>query len=283
MFGNKYYCLVAGLKDYSPDSDTKGFDAPAIIEEIREGVSKRDRKALELFYSYYDIDNIVSLRAGREQFSVLGNFGREELEEEMISPKRLPGWMGRVISAYNAVEKDGSDADVDEDIDMEKKLERNLFAAYYGQCDRSGSGFLQQWGRFDRTLRNISAAFAARRRGIPVSDVIVGEGDIESSLSRSSAADFGLKGEVGYIDRIMSAMGEGNNLIEKERKIDDIRWEMADELTALNYFEMDYILGYLAKVNIIHRWATLDPHTGREMLKKLIDDLTGKEFAGEQL
>ena len=42
MFDKNYYCLVAGLREYSLDADTKGFDARAIIEEILEGVSARD-------------------------------------------------------------------------------------------------------------------------------------------------------------------------------------------------------------------------------------------------
>ena len=31
MFTTNYYCLVAGLKEYSLDADTKGFDAKAIV------------------------------------------------------------------------------------------------------------------------------------------------------------------------------------------------------------------------------------------------------------
>ena len=280
MFEKQYYTLVAGLREYSRETDTKGFDAPALIGEIKESVSVRDRRTIELFYSWYDIENIINIRTGREQFSSLGNFAREELEEELSSPQRLPQWMARVINTYNAMEKDGSDADADDDLDTDKKLENNLFAAYYAECEKSRSKFLREWGRFDHTLRNISAAFAARRRSMPVGEVVVGEGDIVTSLSRSSAADFGLKGDVGYIDQVMAAMGEGNNLLEKERKIDDIRWEMADELTAMSYFDIDFLLGYLVKVNIIHRWATLDPQRGNDMLKRLVDNLTGSEVLG---
>ena len=36
----------------------------------------------------------------------------------------------------------------------------------------------------------------------------------------------------------------------------------------------DFILGYLVKVNIIHRWAALDPQRGREMLGRLVEGLT---------
>ena len=44
MFDKNYYCLVAGLREYSLDADTKGFNARAIIEEILEGVSARDAR-----------------------------------------------------------------------------------------------------------------------------------------------------------------------------------------------------------------------------------------------
>lgn len=83
MFRKDYYCLIAGLREYSLDAEKKGFDAPAIIAEIKEELSARDRRTVELFYTYYDIENIVSLRAGREHFSALGNLSREELQEEL--------------------------------------------------------------------------------------------------------------------------------------------------------------------------------------------------------
>ena len=37
MFGSNYYCLVAGLREYTLEADAKGFDARAIVSEIPEG------------------------------------------------------------------------------------------------------------------------------------------------------------------------------------------------------------------------------------------------------
>ena len=50
------------------------------------------------------------------------------------------------------------------------------------------------------------------------------------------------------------------------------KWPTNSPLT--NYFDLDFILGYLVKVNIIHRWAALDPQRGREMLGRLVEGLT---------
>ena len=87
MFGNKnYYCLVAGLKEYTLDADTKGFDAKAIVEEILEELSSSDAKLVRLLYSYYDCENIIALRAGRNAHNELGNLSAEELEAELAEP-----------------------------------------------------------------------------------------------------------------------------------------------------------------------------------------------------
>ena len=48
MFATEYYCLVAGLKEYSLDADTKGFDAKAIVGEILDGVSASDAAQVRL-------------------------------------------------------------------------------------------------------------------------------------------------------------------------------------------------------------------------------------------
>ena len=100
MFATNYYCLVAGLKEYSLDADTKGFDAKAIVGEILEGVAGVDADAVRLLYGYYDCENIASLRAGRSAHNPLGNFTREELEEEVKAPRRLPAPVARVLRAF---------------------------------------------------------------------------------------------------------------------------------------------------------------------------------------
>jgi len=51
MFATEYYYLVAGLREWTLDSDTKGFDAREIIDDIVEELTKRDREAVRLLYA----------------------------------------------------------------------------------------------------------------------------------------------------------------------------------------------------------------------------------------
>ena len=273
MFEKNYYSLVAGLKEYTLDADTKGFDAREIVAEIMEDLSAGDAAAVRLMYGYYDCENIIALRAGRTAYNPLGNIAREELAEELSSPKYLPAAAARVVRAY--AEPEGEDA---EGLDMSRSFEKALLTAYYEECAKSGCRFLREWSEFDRTLRNVSAAAVARTAGRSIDGAIIGGGDIADQLQRSSAADFGLRGEVAYIDAVISAVNDEQNLVEKEHKIDLIRWEQASELAGFDYFNINAILSYLAKINIVARWALLSPKRGREMFERIMAELDGKEL-----
>lgn len=273
MSSRNYYSLVAGLREYALDADTKGFDAKGIVEEILDGVCASDASEVRLLYGYYDCENILALRAGRSAHNPLGNLSREELEQELKAPSRLPQGIARVVKAY--ADPEGEEA---EEVDTSRRFETTLFAAYYDACRRSRSRFLRVWSEFDRTLRNVMAALAARAASRPVEKVVVGGGDVAEQLQRSSAADFGLRGELPFIDSVIAAMNDEANLMEKERKIDLVRWEEASELATFDYFNINAILSYLVRINIVARWARLDAARGREMFNRLLAELDGKEL-----
>ena len=273
MSGRNYYSLVAGLREYALDADTKGFDAKGIVEEILGEVSASDASEVRLLYGYYDCENILALRAGRSAHNPLGNFTREELEQELKAPRLLPQGIDRVVMAY--ADPEGEEA---EEIDTARRFETALFAAYYDACRRARSRFLRAWSEFDRTLRNVTAALAARAASRPVEEVVVGGGDVAEQLQRSSAADFGLRGELPFVDTVIAAMNDEANLLEKERKIDLVRWEEATELATFDYFNINAILSYLVRINIVARWARLDAARGREMFGRLLAELDGKEL-----
>lgn len=140
----------------------------------------------------------------------------------------------------------------------------------YGKCDASRCKFLREWSRFDRNLRNVIAAHTARGKGIEIEGNLLGSGDIVEMLAKSSTADFSLRGELEYIDSLLSALDGKAGFVEKERAIDVIRWNKAEALAEFDSFGMPTILSYLVKISIIHRWEALDPAVGREMYERLL-------------
>ena len=276
MFATEYYCLVAGLKEYSLDADTKGFDATS----HRRGDSRRRfgfamRAQVRLLYGYYDCENIASLRAGRSAHNPLGNFTREELEEEVKAPKRLPVRRGPRAARPMPIPKGRT---------PRRSIPRSvskpaLFDAYYATVQPCREplparvvGFrphpAQRDGRRDGPCRGPSGrggdAWAAATW--------------PNSWSAVSAADFGLRGELPYIDAVIAAVNDEANLVEKEHKIDLIRWNEATELATFDYFDINTVLSYLARVNIVARWTQLDAVRGREMFDRLMAELDGREL-----
>ncbi len=273
MFESNYYSLVAGLREYALDADTKGFDARAIVGEILDNVSARDAQSVRLLYGYYDCENLINLRAGRSAHNPLGNISHEEIGEQLQRPSLLPARVAEVIRAY--ADPEGEEA---EEVNVGRRFEQMLWSAYYEECARDRSRFLREWAAFDRNLRNISAAVTARAAGLPVEEYTVGGGDVVEQLQRSSAADFGLRGELPYIDAVIAAIGDEQNLVEKEHKIDLVRWNEAAELATFDYFNINAVLSYLARVNIVARWTLLDERQGRAMFRRLLDELDGREL-----
>ena len=277
MFSTNYYALVAGLREYTLDADAKGFDAKEIVEEILEVISERDAAAVRLLYTYYDCENLINLRNGSSAHNALGNLSREEIETEMANPTHLPSRIANVIRAY--ANPEGEEA---ETVDVGKRFEKSLFEAYYEECAQSKCRFLREWSSFDRTLRNILAAAVARSQSRPIEEVTIGEGDVVEQLQRSSAADFGLRGEYAFVDGVIVAVNDEQNLLEKERKIDLIRWNEAGELVTFDYFDINAVMAYLVKVNMVARWSVLDVRHGREMFERLLADLDGKDLINKQ-
>ena len=81
MFSTEYYCLVASLREWTLDSDTKSFDVREILDEILDELTANDTKAVKLLYAYYDCENVIALRNNRNRHNNLGNLTAEELKD----------------------------------------------------------------------------------------------------------------------------------------------------------------------------------------------------------
>ena len=273
MFSSSYYALVAGLREYSLDTETKGFDIEEILAEVEEALSTSDMKVVELLYAYYDCENLISRHNGSSTYNSLGRLSSEEIDEELKAPSRLIAPLAKVVRVYASPESEEA-----EDFDLSQPFAKALMNAYYCCCEASKSRLLREWSKCDRTIRNIVAATLARKQGVAIEAVVVGEDSVTESLLRSSAADFGLRAELPYVEAIVSAVADERNFIEKERKIDNIRWAELSELATFDYFDLNAVIAYLVRANMVARWVALDAKVGREMFDRLVAELDGKEM-----
>ena len=48
-----------------------------------------------------------------------------------------------------------------------------------------------------------------------------------------------------------------------------------DSLSTFHYFDLTAVLAYVAKLHIADRWLALDEARGRELFRKLVDEVRG--------
>lgn len=134
-----------------------------------------------------------------------------------------------------------------------------LNAGFYRACIGSGSRFLREYFLFDLFLRNTKVEYLNASLGRP-------EGKDALLLEELEDYEFEQKEE---IVEILS----GTDIIGREKGLDMAIWEHVEEVTTMDVFDMDAILGFIARLKIIDRWDKLDPETGAELFRRLIKEI----------
>ena len=99
---------------------------------------------------------------------------------------------------------------------------------------------------------------------------------LNNALGRPAGTDIFLEapGEFAESQRLESVLNT-DDILARERGIDDLMWAKIDELTTFDYFDIDAVLGFIAKLHIVYRWLKLDDETGRKMFARLVDEVRG--------
>lgn len=134
-----------------------------------------------------------------------------------------------------------------------------LNAGFYRACLGSGSRFLREYFLFDLFLRNTKVEYLNASLGRP-------EGKDVLLLEELEDYEFEQKEE------IVEILSE-TDIIGREKGLDMAIWEHVEEVTTMDVFDMDAILGFIARLKIIDRWDKLDPETGAELFRRLIKEI----------
>ncbi|WP_320053144.1 DUF2764 family protein [uncultured Acetobacteroides sp.] len=274
MIQNQYYYLVAGLPELLFDADNRKFDFVSVRGGLKQNLNDSDLELLNSLSLHYDNENVLSYINNRNTFSERALVPKEVYEDVKANLKLFPSYIGDFFDELYSEKEEEKPSRNDDEEEVQKSIEVSLYNRFYDYVANYQNEFLQKWFRFDRQLRNILAATNARKLGKDVASILVGNDTINVALSQSQASDFGLRGEFLLMDKLMPIL-EISNLFERERKIDMLRWDFIDEGNTFNYFNVDKVLGYLVKAEIIDRWVKIDPAVGDALLKRYFNDLKG--------
>lgn len=268
-----YYYLVASLPELLMDQERKDFSVNALRKEVKENVHPSDYKLLELLFLPYDNENFLNklLKRGLST-NDLGTISPSIYDDFEGNFSQLPQYMQDFYLIHTKKDKTADSNNEDEAQESDKPVEVLFQEAFYKMAMACDSSFLKKWFAFGRDFNNILTAINCRRLGIDPAKQLVGEGFIVDALAHSQAADFGLKQEVDYIDRIIQ-ITDIQDVMERERKFDLLKWNMATELTTWDYFNINFVLAFFIKASIMQRWASLDTKLGAKMFDQLFSDL----------
>ena len=266
----KYYYLVAGLPKLALEDNKLSYTVADFKEDIYPALTVADKKLVSLFFLQYDNANVLKLLKDREAaIDGRGVFSAEELNEYILRLKEgdriensmFPAYLSTFISEYftNPVEENFL-------------LENRLAALYYAYAMECKNKFVSSWFAFNLTVNNILVALAARKYKMELSSVIVGDTEVCEALRTSNARDFGLTGEVDCMEQLMK-ISEISELVEREKKIDLLRWNWMEEATFFDYFTIERLFVFLLQLDMVERWMVLDKEKGNLLFRNIIATL----------
>ena len=265
-----YYCLVTGLPELSLEDGKLSYTVANFKTEIYPQLSKSDKKLLDLFYLKYDNRNLMTLLKDKEASvdASLGNFSADELlgiiasfKEESAPDKKFPSYFYEFAELYlNTPDEERFG------------LEDKLYGYYYDYAMKCGNPFVSAWFELNLDVNNILAAMAARKYKMEVAKVPVGTSAVADALRTSNARDFGLADDLEYFEQLVR-INDTIDLVDREKKIDLLKWNWMEDNTFFNYFTIEKIFVFLMKLEMIERWISLDKEKGNEMFRQLIGQL----------
>ena len=265
-----YYYLIAGLPELSLDDSKLGTTIREFRELYYPDLSDDDRALLDLIYLSYDNANLLALMKDKEAAIAEGGlYTSDELlgiieaaRAEETPDRQYPRYM------YDFVAQMESEESAAEGIFPEDRLAQ----LYYAHAMSQGNAFVERWFAFNLDLNNFLTAITARRYDLDVKPLIVGDNEVAKALRTSNSRDFGLTGVMDGFEEVMR-ISEIENLVERERKLDVLKWEWMEENSFFDYFTVEKLFAFLVKIQIIERWITLDAEAGGEMLRGMIRQL----------
>ena len=141
---------------------------------------------------------------------------------------------------------------------------------FYKEAFAHRLGFIRKFFRFDFDVRNQKVRYLNHALGRDAEKDVL-------KMTDPEAEENGIEQEEPEFKESekLQAILEKNDILSRERGIDDLYWDKIDELTLFDYLNFDRIMGVIVKMMIIRRWLVLDEQTGREMFKKLVDEVRG--------
>lgn len=267
----EYYYLISGLPDLQADNAKSAPTLATLQEDLRTALTAADNKLLDLLLMGYDNDNLLAYLSNKEAaLNPLGKLTAADWQDLMAQmdetdvPKdaRLQPY---VLQFYRTIADEKAAAELTSKEDF-------LATLYYEFGMNCKNKFVAEWFEFCLNTNNLLTAAACRKHGFDIKQAIVGNNEVAQTIRNSNARDFGLAGMFDQQD-IVLAIADEKNLLDREKKIDALKWAWLEEHTFFSYFGVERVLAYWLQCTLLHRWDNLTMEQGKEIFRNLLSNL----------
>lgn len=278
---SKYYYLIAGLPEIQPDDTKLSLKLQELQQTLCETLTRKDRAITDLIFQQYEAKNWLAFLKDRDaELHPLGISSSEDFEDvvaqlkETENPKitTVPSYFSTFAYAY------WEDKPLFENLSWDDQL----MALFYKSALRCENKFVSRWFEFCLNINNLLTAYTCRKHGFDVHSSIVGDNNVARILKASHSRDFGVSDFFPQAESVLR-IAEETDLLERERKIDLLKWQWIDEQTVFEYFTIEAVAAHLMKLEIIERWLPLNKEFGATIFRELIRNLkSGVNFPAEK-
>jgi hypothetical protein len=201
-----------------------------------------------------DIENIRRLLM-EYKLDSRGTLSEGELDEALLVKVNLPEYAIDFLLEYTTKEAR---------LAHFAALNARFFAAH----NKTESAFLNQYLSFERALKLWSSLFRAQKLGIDYKQVLQFEDPqdplIMFMLVQNPLNQLEVPSEFKVLKEIFLTFSQ--NPVTLHKKIEEFRLNKINEIIEDDFFSLDIILGFLAKLLIIEQWQSLNYEEGQRRL-----------------
>ncbi|MCQ2182486.1 MAG: DUF2764 domain-containing protein [Bacteroidales bacterium] len=130
---------------------------------------------------------------------------------------------------------------------------------FYLKAISHDNSFIRGYFSYDLSVRNAKVDFINRSLGRPSdTDIVLSEYRENEQFDDAC---------------LVNSILENPDILSRERGLDELMWKRIDELTKLNFLDINTILAFIAKLQIVGRWLRLNEETGRELFRQFVRDI----------
>lgn len=274
-----YYTILSGQPPLKLNDGVNRLTLAQLKPVVTEAAAGSDARFISDFFLKFDCLNLVQLLKNPDNMELdqRGNLSREQLEE-LTRGEGGTGWDVEHVPAFL---KQFVDDYPTKAAEQNYFPEDDILLRYYTYATRTDNEGLAAWYQLNFDLQSIMTALVARKNGWEVARFVKGETELCDALRTSTAPDFGLTAANPIVADIIKIADE-TDPVEKEKKMDALKWAWLDEHTFFEPFDITTLIAYLARTELLDRWALLDVEQGKARFTEIIEGLRGEARVPEE-